>query len=167
VRIPEVNESLLPNENPYAYVARVSALKAEAVWNDFPTSWIVAADTTVVIEGSILGKPGSEEEAKTMLSLLQGRTHMVLTGYSVFYRPTELCDTEVETSLVTMMPLSLAAIEQYIASGESLDKAGAYAMQGLGGHLIERIEGSYSNIVGLPTSSLIRKLRAHGVLADL
>ena len=113
---------------------------------------VLAADTVVVLEGTILGKPGNPEKAKAMLHLLSGRTHQVMTGMALFYKGRVL--THVETTDVTFSTLTEQDIETYAATGEPLDKAGAYGIQGRAAVFIPRIQGSYSNVVGLPLAAL-------------
>lgn len=113
---------------------------------------VLAADTVVVLEGTILGKPGNPEKAKAMLQLLSGKTHQVMTGMALFYKGRVL--THVETTDVTFSTLTEQDIETYAATGEPLDKAGAYGIQGRAAVFIPRIQGSYSNVVGLPLAAL-------------
>jgi septum formation protein len=123
---------------------------------------IVAADTVVFIDNSVLGKPIDQADAVRMLTLLAGRTHRVLTGVVVLDPTTGRSVSGVEDSRVTFTPLTKAWIEAYVATGEPMDKAGAYAVQGLGSIFIERVEGCYFNVVGLPLSLLARLLREQG-----
>ena len=123
---------------------------------------IVAADTAVAIGKEILGKPSSVEDARRMLRLLGGRTHEVLTGLSVRKVPGSAEISGVETTRVAFLPLSDEDISSYISTGEPFDKAGAYGIQGIGGRYVERIEGCYFNVMGLPLSRLWRALREFG-----
>jgi len=145
---PDVDETVLAGEAPSAYVTRLSRLKAEAVAPHAPGDVILAADTTVVLEGEIFGKPVSPGDAVTMLSRLQGRTHEVMTAIAVA-RDGELAQA-LDVSQVTFRPAERATLEAYVATGEPLDKAGAYAIQGLGAPLIERVEGDFFGVMGLP-----------------
>jgi len=145
---PDVDEHVLPGEQPDAYVTRLSRNKAEAVAPRAPGDVILAADTTVVLDGAIFEKPTSPANAVEMLSRLQGRTHEVMTAVAVAR------DGEVEQALdvsrVTFRPVDRATLEAYVATGEPMDKAGAYAIQGLGAPLIERVEGDFFGVMGLP-----------------
>ncbi len=145
---PEVDEHVLPGEEPGRYVTRLSRAKAEAVVGRAPGDVILAADTTVVLNGAIFEKPASPAHAVEMLSRLQGQTHEVMTAVAVAR------DQEVEQALdvsrVTFRPADRATLEAYVATGEPMDKAGAYAIQGLGAPLIERVEGDFFGVMGLP-----------------
>jgi len=145
---PDVDEHVLPGEEPGHYVTRLSRAKAEAVVSRAPGEVILAADTTVVLDGAIFEKPTSPAHAVEMLSRLQGRTHEVMTAVAVAQ------DGKVEHALdvsrVTFRPADHATLEAYVATGEPMDKAGAYAIQGLGAPLIERVEGDFFGVMGLP-----------------
>jgi len=141
---PDVDETPLLNEHAVSYVRRLSQLKASEVAGEV----VIAADTTVVLDDAILGKPTDAHDARRMLASLSGRSHEVLTGVTV-RTPTE-SRTEVVTTLVTFVQLSAADIEWYVDSGEPMDKAGAYAIQGAGGAFVGRVDGSVTNVVGLP-----------------
>ncbi len=156
VRVANVDEMLLPDEAPHTYVARLAQTKAVAVAQ--PNEIVLGADTTVVIGNEIAGKPVNIDDAKRMLQMLSGQWHEVLTGVSVV-RDDEV-HTEVATTRVKFATMSAAEIEWYATSGEPDDKAGAYAIQGLASRFIERIEGSYSNVVGLPLETVYRMLKS-------
>ena len=141
-------------------MARLAEAKAAAAERLRPDSVILGADTTVVLRGQPLGKPTNAEDAKRMLRLLSGRAHEVLTGICLIGRGRRL--VHVEPSRVRISSLSEAEIEWYVASGEPADKAGAYAIQGLAGRFVEAVEGSYSNVVGLPISSVYNLLKVLG-----
>ncbi|MBI5283282.1 MAG: septum formation inhibitor Maf [Candidatus Solibacter usitatus] len=163
VRAPAVEELHQPGESPAAYVERLAAAKAAAVQASGGASddeWILAADTTVVVDAHILEKPTSPADAARMLRLLSGRDHFVLTA--VCLRQGSRQWSAVESTLVRFSPLSESEIIAYAASGEPLDKAGAYAIQGLASRFIPRIEGCYFNVVGLPISLVYRLLRDAG-----
>lgn len=145
---PDVDEHVLPGEAPEAYVRRLSRAKAEAVAARAPGDVVLAADTTVVLDGEIFEKPTSSAHAVEMLQRLQGRTHEVLTAVAVA-RDRELAQA-LDVSRVTFRPADRATLEAYVATGEPLDKAGAYAIQGLGAPLIERVEGDFFGVMGLP-----------------
>lgn len=157
----DVDERPRPGETPAAYVSRVARDKALTVGCRFSGSAVLAADTAVVLDGYLLGKPVDDEEARTMLERLSGRTHDVLTGVAVALGE-RLVDA-VEPTSVRFLPLSPEEIEWYVASGEPRGKAGAYAIQGLASRFVDRIEGSYSNVVGLPIATVWRLLRQAGV----
>ncbi len=145
---PHVDEHVLPGEAPDRYVTRLSRAKAEAVVARAPGELILAADTTVVLDGAIFEKPTSPAHAVDMLSRLQGRTHEVMTAVAVA-RDGELAQA-LDVSRVTFRPNDRRILEEYVATGEPLDKAGAYAIQGLGAPLVERVEGDFFGVMGLP-----------------
>ncbi len=149
VQVFEIDESVLPNESPVAYVERLAQQKAQATVPHLPAQTIViAADTTVTIDGNILGKPVDAEDAYRMWRLLSGRTHQVMTGVAVACGD-QLRYTHVVTQ-VEMLALTEQQMQAYWQTGEPLGKAGGYAIQGLGAAFIPAIRGSYSNVVGLP-----------------
>lgn len=153
----EVDERPLTGEAPAAYVERLAREKARAISSRHSQAEILAADTTVVIDGLILGKPVDDAEAREMLARLSGRTHEVLTGVALI-RDGRMVSA-VETTRVRFAPMSDADIDWYIASGEPRGKAGAYAIQGLASRFVDWIEGSYSNVVGLPVALVWKLLR--------
>jgi len=152
-----VDEASLPGETPEETAARLAAAKADAVAARRPGEWVLGADTLVVLEDRMLGKPADDAEAARMLGLLSGREHRVVTGVCL-RRGAEPCRAEVEWSTVRFAPLSAEEIAWYVATGEPRDKAGAYAVQGLGARFIERIEGSFTNVMGLPARAVYRLL---------
>jgi len=145
---PDVDEHVLPGERPDAYVTRLSRAKAQAVVALAANDVVLAADTTVVLENEILGKPVSPDDAVRMLERLQGRTHQVLTSVAV--AENGRLEQALDVSRVTFRPNDRRFLEEYVATGEPLDKAGAYAIQGLGAPLIERVEGDFFGVMGLP-----------------
>lgn len=153
---PDVDETALAGESPRALVERLASCKAHAV-KDENVDVIIAADTIVTIDGTVLGKPADHGECTHFLQKLSGRTHQVMTGVCVLHQQgTEtLSRLQVVVTDVTFRTLSSAQIAFYVNSGEGLDKAGAYAIQGLGAMLIDRIEGSYTNVIGLPLAELL------------
>jgi septum formation protein len=155
VRAAAVDETPLAGERPEAYVQRLAELKALAV-EAAPEEQVLGADTTVVIDGLMLGKPEDEADARRMLTLLAGRRHEVLTGICL-KRNGEVIRDWAATA-VWFAPMTRREIDEYVASGEPMDKAGAYAIQGLGSKFIERIEGCYFNVVGLPVARVYRML---------
>ncbi len=158
IRVADVDESLFANETPHDYVARLSLTKAKAVAR--PDEIVLGADTTVVIGDEIAGKPVDIADAKRMLNLLSGNWHEVLTGVSLVQG--DNVQTEVAVTRVKFTAMSVAEIDWYANSDEPHDKAGAYAIQGLAARFIERIEGSYSNVVGLPLETVYRMIRNFG-----
>jgi septum formation protein len=156
VHAANIDETPLPGESPVDYVRRLAREKAEAV----PGATVLGADTVVVIDGQMLGKPGSPEDAARMLRLLSGRRHEVVTG--ICLKGGEAI-VDHDTTAVYFARLTEQEILDYVASREPLDKAGGYAIQGLGSKFVERIEGSYSNVVGLPVSLVYRYLRGAGM----
>ena len=161
---PEVNEDVLPGEMPGAYVERVARAKAEAGWKrltqrNLPRSPVLAADTTVAIEGRILGKPADRADAAQMLAALSGGRHEVLTAVALKYD--EHLECALSVTQVRFRPLGAEEIRAYVATGESDDKAGAYAIQGRAAQFVAEIHGSYSGVMGLPlyeTAQLIEKI---------
>jgi len=159
VRPAEVDESPLEAERPGPYVRRLARDKALAV-DAAPDEIVLAADTTVVSHGELLAKPVDAADARRMLALLSGRRHEVLTGICLRRGPELLCDHA--STAVWFAPLSEAEIDAYVASGEPMDKAGAYAIQGLASKFVERIEGCYFNVMGLPVAMVYRHLHDLG-----
>ncbi|MGA0332923.1 MAG: Maf family protein [Kiritimatiellia bacterium] len=154
----EVDEGSGPGESPEDLVCRLSREKAEAVGARFPDAVVLAADTVVVFDEKIYGKPSSAGEAAAMLADLSGDMHEVMTGFTLL-RPGRPPFTDRVTTLVSFRELSEAEIRNYVASGEPMDKAGAYGIQGGAAGFVSRIEGSYSNVVGLPLAEVIQQLR--------
>ena len=158
-----IDETPLPNEEPSALVLRLATTKADlAAARAVGPAVVVGADTTVVCEGKILNKPETLDQARSMLELLSGRTHSVLTGVAVLRLPDNQRCQFTESTLVQFRPIPDDELAAYLATGESFDKAGAYAIQGRAGRFIPRIEGCYFNVVGLPLSRLLSELRALG-----
>lgn len=159
VDAPDVDETPLQAEDPATYVARVARAKAAAVApRHAPTMLILAADTTVIVEGEVLAKPSDGADATRMLALLSGRTHDVLTA--VVVRRGDLERVEVVATQVTFLDLTPSDIAWYVQTGEPEGKAGAYGIQGRAARFVERIEGSWSNVVGLPIATVWRMVRA-------
>jgi septum formation protein len=155
VRAAEVDETPRANEDPQAYVARLAREKAEAI-GAADDEIVLAADTTVVLAGRIMGKPSDAREAAGMLGALSGQRHEVITGICL-KRGSRVIE-DIAITAVWFAPLRNAEIAAYVASGEPMDKAGAYAIQGLAAKFIQRIEGSYSNVVGLPVALVYARL---------
>ena len=156
-----VDERQRPDESPAAFVTRLAREKASAVAARHPNRPVLGADTEVVVDAAVLGKPIDRDDAARMLRQLSGRVHQVLTGVALVVG--ERTVSALEQTSVWMSPLSADEIAWYVASGEPMDKAGAYAIQGLAGRFIPRIEGSYSNVVGLPVAAVLQLLKQAGV----
>lgn len=156
-----IDESYILGETPEEMALRLAVSKASDVWRRSRENWVIGADTIVVIDGSVLGKPVDEREAKRMILMLQGRTHTVMTGAAVV-RPDGGTLSCVEKTDVTFRGMSEDEAEAYVEQGESMDKAGAYAIQGKGMLLVERVDGCYFNVVGLPLERLSRMLAELG-----
>lgn len=152
----DVDERPLAGEHPSQHVARVAAEKAAVVARRYPDRVVVAADTVVVVDGQVLGKPTDDADAIRMLRLLAGRAHEVMTA--VVVRRRDHVVSAADRTWVYVAPLSNEAISSYVASGEPRDKAGAYAIQGLASRFVDRIEGSFTNVVGLPMELLTQLL---------
>ena len=154
VKESQIDEIIKVNESPKETVMRLAYEKALEVANSNKDSLVIGADTIVVINEQILGKPKNEEEAYNMIKLLSGKTHYVITGFALINLSLNKKVVDCEISQVTFKKLSKDCIEDYIQTGESLDKAGAYGIQGYGGLLVKNIQGDYFNIVGLPISKI-------------
>jgi len=163
--LPDVPEDSLAGEAPGAYVERMAREKAESGWRrmlqrNLPVAPVLAADTTVALDGMIYGKPANREHAAEMLAALGGKRHEVLTGVAL--KNHDQVEFALSVSEVQLKPLSTDEIAQYVASGESDDKAGAYAIQGRAARFVVELRGSYSGVMGLPlfeTSQILEKLR--------
>ncbi len=160
VRPADIDESVRDGEPPVEYVARLSREKAAAVAVPDGTL-VIAADTTVDVDGQILGKPADAIEARSMLAAVSGRRHHVHTGVTL--RVGHECRTAVVSTAVDVVPIDEATATWYVATGEPFDKAGGYAIQGAGGALIAGVEGSVSNVIGLPLTTVIALARDLGV----
>lgn len=159
VRVADLDETPLPDENPSDYVLRLSREKAQAVAH--PGDLVLGADTTVVVGDEIAGKPADVADARRMLQLLSGAWHEVLTGVSLVKETQVL--SELARTRVKFGPLSDAEIDWYIATHEPFDKAGAYGIQGYASRFVEQIEGNYANVVGLPVQMVYRMLGKFGL----
>jgi len=163
-----VDETPYAGETPHQMVQRLANAKAELVSaRAVGPAILLAADTVVVVDGQVLGKPRSTDDARRMLQLFSGRTHSVVTGVSLIRLPEMDRRQFVETTLVTFTTLSRDEISRYLATEEPFDKAGAYAIQGYAGRYIPRIEGCYFNVVGLPLARLVSTLPELGWSAEL
>ncbi|MDG2334078.1 MAG: Maf family protein [Myxococcota bacterium] len=153
IHIPDIDETALPQEAPEALVTRLAEGKALAVARHLPKGqrrWVLGSDTVVVLDAEIIGKPTDENDAIAMLERLTNRTHRVVTGVAVVDAQDGGVLSQAVTSEVVMRPAQREEIRAYVATGESLDKAGAYALQGGGRRFVTRVEGSESNVIGLP-----------------
>jgi len=160
----KIEEDSVLGESPEEHVIRLAEAKAQDVGNRFPDHWVIGADTIVYVDGIILGKPKGQQEALDMLRLISGKEHRVLTGVCVrhFKKGKGECET-VETA-VRVKVLSQAEMDWYIGTGEPFDKAGGYGIQGIGSFMIESINGSYTNVVGLPLCELMQMMSRLGAL---
>lgn len=150
----DVDESILPGETPEVYAVRVALDKARAAASRTKNGIVIGADTIVVLDNMILGKPKDSADAAIMLRMLSGKVHRVVTGLAIVDAASGKMETRVEITNVLFRNLSERDIASYVATGEPLDKAGAYGIQGKGALLINRIEGCYFNVVGLPLAAL-------------
>lgn len=167
LRAADVDETPRPGELPEPFVLRLAEAKARAVADLEPTSWVVAADTVVDVAGDILGKPVDEAEAMAMLRRLNGQWHEVWTGFCIGRAQDNVWDLRAVKTAVKFAAFSDEVLAAYLATGEPLDKAGAYGIQGRGGFLVERIDGSWSNVVGLPLAEVVAELLRLGVVSPL
>lgn len=156
--IPEVRN---PQEGPSDYAARLAQEKASKIAEQFPRAWVLGADTIVVVDGQVLEKPQDDADAARMLRMLSGRTHQVTTAVSLI-TPEKRIDTRACTTQVFFRQLEEKEIQEYIAGREPMDKAGAYAIQGGAARWVTRLDGDYSNVVGLPLPLVTGMLRASG-----
>ena len=159
-----IDEAHIPQSNPYSYVKALAEAKADDISEKYPDCWVIGADTVVLIDGTILGKPSSRTDARRMLQCLSGKTHQVLTGYAIYCKAKNRRFSETIKTEVRFKKLSNAEINWYINTEEPFDKAGAYAIQGLGTFLVRSIRGSYTNVVGLPICEVIEYLISEGVI---
>ncbi len=159
-----VDENPFDNEDPESFVLRMASEKAAAVSSEFPDSWVISGDTVVCLGDKILGKPADENDAVALLMALSGREHYVKTGFCVAHGSRGVKTLQVVSTKVLFAEFSREVARAYVAAGESLDKAGAYGIQGKGIFLVKAIEGSYSNVVGLPLHELMKVLQVHGVI---
>lgn len=159
-----IDESRMPMNSPGGYVGDLSRAKAEDVASRNPDRWIIGADTIVTVNADLLGKPKDKESARAMLGKLSGQTHQVYTGFTICCQRRRKQITDAVCTDVTFKTLTADEIEWYIHTDEPFDKAGAYAIQGLGAFLVRRINGSYTNVVGLPVCEVIEHLIREGVI---
>ncbi len=159
----DFDESSVTMSDPESYVRTLAKSKATDISKKHPDCWVLGADTIVLIDDRILGKPGSKDEARSMLKQLSGKTHQVITGYCLCCQTKKDIISEAVKTDVRFKTLSDAEIEWYIQTGEPFGKAGAYAIQGIGTFLVKSINGSYTNVVGLPVCEVIAFLVNEGV----
>lgn len=160
VQVPDVDETPIMDEDPENLVLRLARTKAEVISARNPGRWVLAADTTVAVDHHTLNKPENVEDAVRMLMLLQGRAHQVHTGMAL--RRNDEIHSFVDTAQVFFRPFTEAQARWYVATGEPMDKAGSYAIQGIGALFIEKVDGSFATVMGLPVerlSSLLFKLK--------
>ena len=160
VRPADIDESVLPEEQPSQYTERLARAKAGTIAEHEPDAITIGSDTTVVLDGDILGKPADAAEAKRMLRRLSGREHMVFTAVAVAHGRRIV--SSVEEVDVKFRELSDETIDAYVATGEPMDKAGAYGIQGYGATIVERIEGDYFAVMGLPVGRMVRLMAELG-----
>ena len=159
-----IDETRISLSAPENYVRILSEAKADDISKKYPEKWVIGADTIVLNNGNILGKPGSRDDARTMLKQLSGQTHQVLTGYAICCKAKNRMISETVKTDVLFKHLTHEEIEWYIHTKEPFDKAGSYAIQGLGTFLVKSIHGSYTNVVGLPVCEVIEFLLKEGVI---
>ena len=168
VHAANINEDQIAHEIPIAYALRLAREKAQAVSKQYPQSYVLGADTIVVIDAEVLGKPKDHADAARMLRLLSGREHEVTTAVSLIapfiVAAGTLAETRASTTKVYFREITEAEIQQYVADGEPMDKAGAYAIQGGASRWTDRIEGEFSNVVGLPLSLVTEMLLTTGLM---
>jgi len=160
----DIDETPLPHEDPQNYVERMAYQKALAVQDRFPESYVLAADTAVCLGKTILGKPKDEEEAVSMLLSLAGRVHLVRSGICLVSAAESIHHIDSVVTEVRFAHFDETVARAYVGEGESLDKAGAYGIQGKGAFLVEHVAGSYTNVVGLPLAEVVVLLAQHGVI---
>lgn len=163
VEVPDIDEEVMVGEDSNEYVSRMSREKAFVIAERYPDDVVLAADTIVSLDNKILGKPKDREDAKNMLRLLSGRSHEVITAVTLARMRDAVVRTFVVSSQVTFNKLSDELIETYVASGESDDKSGSYAVQGIASMFVESVTGSVSSIAGLPLSSVRIGLEEFGI----
>jgi septum formation protein len=167
VRPADVDESVLADEDPKDYVLRVAAEKARVIGEQVSDGLVLAADTTVVLDGEILGKPHNAERAREMLSALRGREHWVYSGLSILNASTGETNSDLAASRVPMRNYSDEEMDNYIESGDPLDKAGAYGIQHREFRAVEGMQECFANVMGFPLCHLTRNLRKWGISLDV
>jgi septum formation protein len=159
-----INENCLAGESPRQHVQRLAREKAMIIAKKYPEAWVLGADTIVVIDGIVLGKPENKTQARKMLRKLSGREHKVFTSFTIAHVAADIYRTKVVQSAVQFKTISPKEMEWYVASDEPYDKAGGYAVQGQGAYFIRSIRGSYTNVIGLPLCEVIEELKYFGTI---
>lgn len=160
----EIDETPRIDEKPQEFALRMALEKAASVADNTPEACVIGADTVVTLSGKIFGKPRDQQEALSILQALQGESHEVLTGYAILQRQTGVQEADTVSTRVKFGQFDQAILKAYITTGEPMDKAGAYAIQDAGTFLVESINGSYSNVVGLPVHRVVNLLLKHGMV---
>lgn len=161
----DIDETPLPDEKPAAFARRMAQEKAAAIAAQHPASWVLGADTVVTVDDQIIGKPKDATDALEILRRLQGRSHQVITGLALVCQTENCWETLAESSEVTFAAFSDEVLAAYVRTGEPLDKAGAYGIQGKGAFLISAVRGSCANVIGLPVSRCVSLLLERGIIA--
>jgi septum formation protein len=156
---PHINENYLAGESPRQHVKRLSSEKATVIAKKYPEAWVLGADTIVVIDGLILGKPKNKTQALRMLRKLSGREHKVFTGFTIAHADAKIYQTKVIQSAVQFKTISPREMKWYVSCDEPYDKAGGYAVQGKGAYFIQSIRGSYTNVIGLPLCEVLEAFK--------
>jgi septum formation protein len=159
-----IDETAEPGELPHRFAMRMAATKARQIAKTHHEACVIGADTVVALNQNIFGKPRDQQEAMAMLTALQGRTHEVTTGFAIVSSNQTIEEVDAVTTQVTFGTFAEATLQGYIDSGEPMDKAGAYGIQGIGSFLVQSLNGSCSNVVGLPIYALVQALLKHGLL---
>jgi len=159
-----INEDFLNGETPRDHVLRLSKEKSSAVSRNNPDAWVLGADTVVIIDGEVIGKPGTQNEARAMLARLSGREHRVITGFTIVNKSADVMITDAVESFVIFKEISEDEMDWYVKTKEPYDKAGGYAVQGMAAFFIREIRGSYTNVVGLPLTEVVTALKRVGAL---
>lgn len=159
-----VNEDALDGETPRGHVLRLSKDKSFAVSQNNPDAWVLGADTAVIIDGEVLGKPGTQKEARVMLKKLSGREHRVITGFTIVNKSTDVIISDAVESSVLFKKILEDEMNWYVKTEEPYDKAGGYAVQGMAAFFVREIHGSYTNVIGLPLMEVVMALRRVGAL---
>lgn len=160
----DIDETPSPQEDPQSHVLRLSLEKAQTIGDRHPDSWVLGADTIVVIDEEILGKPSDSKEAAQMLNRLSGRTHEVYTGFTLFHGRIPKIRSQAVHSRVVFRSIPEDEIAWYLSTPEPYDKAGAYAVQGMGAFFIKEIQGSYTNVMGLPLCEVVDVMKEENIL---
>jgi septum formation protein len=160
----DIHEEDYPFTDPKSYARLLAETKALSVSNRHPDSWVIGADSIVVIDGNVLEKPTSISEARQMIQMLSGNTHEVHTAFAIACKQNARLFSDVVSTAVSFKPLTEYEIEWYVHTSEPYDKAGGYAIQGLGSFMVKHITGSYTNVVGLPVCEVVDYLYKQGVI---